>query len=113
MYTRFFSAALVFISGTFASTMVLADGVLALPSYGIVESVREVRPTEESHGLVGVFEHAYKPSTVDELLVTLDDGRGITVVQTGTRIFVPGQRVRVIPHGRDAHIEHADGHPLP
>lgn len=113
MPTRFFAAALLFLSGTFVPTMVPADGVLAFPSYGIVDSVREVRLTEELSGVAGMFEHACRPPSADELLVTLDDGRAITVVQTVPQIFAPGQRVRVVSHGPDARIEHADGHPLP
>jgi hypothetical protein len=78
-------------------------------AYGIVESVREVQLVDEPPGFPGVFEHAARPRTGDELLVTLDDGRAITIVQTGMQIFEPGQRVRVVPDRKGARVEHAGG----
>ncbi|HZM36280.1 MAG TPA: hypothetical protein VFC18_17560 [Burkholderiales bacterium] len=106
-------AVALFLLGAFVSTTGLADGVLALASYGIVERVREVRLTEDVIGLAGVFEHAYKPPSADELLVMLDDGRALTVVHTGVQIFAPRQRVRVILQGPEVRIESAEGHLLP
>lgn len=86
--------------------------LLAFPSYGIVEGVREVTLADPHPGLVGVFEHAYKPPTGDELTVRLDDGRAISVVQTGMRAFEPGQRVRVVPERQGARVEHASYPPF-
>jgi hypothetical protein len=81
--------------------------LLAFPAHGIVESVREV-PLAEPVRFPGVFELAYKPTTADEVLVRLDDGQAIRVMHTGTRIFVAGQRVRVVPDLGGARIEPAD-----
>ena len=85
--------------------------MLAFPSYGIVESVREV-PLAEPFRFAGVFELAFKPATADEVLVRLDDGHVIAVEHTGTRVFQPGQRVLVIPDRNGARVEHAERHPL-
>lgn len=76
-------------------------------AYGIIESVREVQLDQGPAGLAGVFEHAIRPETGDELVVRLDDGRAITVVQNGTQRFEPGQRVRVVPGRRGARVERA------
>ena len=81
--------------------------LLAFPSYGIVESVREVQ-LADPFGFPGVFELAFKPPTADEVLVRLDDGQAIRVVPTGMQIFEAGQRVHVVPDPRGARIEHAD-----
>lgn len=112
MSTRFLAGTLSLL-GMFAPIAVLADGVAALASYGIVERVREVRVSEAPPALSGAFELAYRPPSVDELLVKLDDGRAITVVHTGTQIFEPRQRVRVVLDGPDVRVEKADGHSLP
>ena len=74
---------------------------------GIVESVHEVQLADPA-GFHGAFEHAYKPPTADELLVRLDDGRAISVVHTGMRIFEAGQRVQVVPDPSGARLEPAD-----
>ena len=74
---------------------------------GIVESVHEVQ-LADPFGFPGVFEHAFKPPTADELLVRLDDGRAISVLHTGMRIFEAGQRVQVVPDPQGVRIEHAD-----
>ena len=113
MCTRFLFAALLFLLGPFVTALVRGDDVFGLPSYGVVESVREVQLTEDLLGEAGAFEHAYKAPSADELLVTLQDGRAITIVHTSTQIFAPGQRVRVVSYGPDVRIERADGQPLP
>jgi outer membrane lipoprotein SlyB len=74
--------------------------------YGIVETVRAVELDQRPAGLAGVFEHAIRPEAGDELVVRLDDGRAITVVQDGMQRFEPGQRVRVVPGRRGARVEH-------
>jgi outer membrane lipoprotein SlyB len=71
---------------------------------GTVESVREV-PVEYTSGFAAVFEHAIRPEITDELVVLLDNGRTITVMQNGLNRFGPGQRVRVIPQPRGARVE--------
>jgi outer membrane lipoprotein SlyB len=92
---------------------ILIAALFAASSYGTVESVREVPLAQDPRGFAGVFELSYKPLTADELSVRLDDGRSISVMQDGMRLFAPGQRVRVVPNGPDMRVEHADGHPLP
>ncbi|HWM42647.1 MAG TPA: hypothetical protein VNP36_09445 [Burkholderiales bacterium] len=86
---------------------VVITALLALPAYGIVESVREVQ-LADPFGLPGVFELAFKPPTADEVLVRLDDGQAIRVVPTGTQIFEAGQRVQVVPDSSGARIKPAD-----
>jgi hypothetical protein len=86
---------------------VVITALLALPAYGIVESVREV-PLADPFGFPGVFELAFKPQTADELLVRLDDGRAISIVHAGMRIFEAGQHVQVVPEPKGARIEPAD-----
>jgi hypothetical protein len=98
----------IFIAALFAATASSAGYANPYTSdYGIVESVREVQLIDEPPGFPGVSEHAFKPRTGDELLVTLDDGRAITVVQAGMRIFQPGQRVLVVPGRKGARVEPA------
>jgi outer membrane lipoprotein SlyB len=75
-------------------------------AYGIVESVREVQLGQRPVWLAGVLEHSIRPETGDELVVRLDNGRAITVVQDGMQRFEPGQRVRVLPGRRGARVEH-------
>jgi outer membrane lipoprotein SlyB len=75
-------------------------------AYGTVESVREV-PVEDTSRFAGFFEHAIRPEFADELVVLLDDGRTITVMQNGLNRFGPGQRVRVIPQPLGARVEHS------
>lgn len=82
-------------------------GELGSAAYGIIESVREVQLDNDPAELVDVFEHAIRPETRDELVVRLDDGRPITVVQDAMRRFEPGQRVLVVPDGHSARVEHA------
>ena len=89
---------------------IVMAALLAFPTYGIVETVREVPLAEVPPRFAGVFEHAVKPQTGDELTVRLDDGRALSVVQTGMRVFEPGQRVRVVPERQGARVEHA-GYP--
>jgi hypothetical protein len=75
---------------------------------GIVESVREVELPEPT-GFAGVLELAYRPSTADELVVRLDDGQVIKVVNTGLQLFEAGQRVQVVADWRGTRVERADG----
>ena len=62
--------------------------------YGIIESVREV-PLADPPAFPEVFEHALKPQTGDELLIRLDDGRAIEVMEGEMQRLKPGQRVRI------------------
>jgi hypothetical protein len=75
---------------------------------GIVESVREVE-LAEPFGFAGVRELSSKPSTADELVVRLDDGQVIKVVNTGMQLFEAGQRVQVVADWRGTRLERADG----
>ena len=90
---------------------IMITALLAFPSYGFVESVREVQLAEPPPAFVGVFALAARPPSGDELLVRLDDGQAISVVQTGMQLFQPGQRVRVAPESTGVRVEHAGGYP--
>ena len=65
-------------------------------SYGVVETVRPVENTDPVHA--DVFEHSLEPDAAG-LLVRLDNGAGVTLVQYGAERFRPGQRVQLV---RDA-----------
>jgi hypothetical protein len=64
--------------------------------YGTVEAVREVSIRREPAELAAVLEHALQPETGAALVVRLDNGRLIVVMQDGTRRFHPGERVRLL-----------------
>ena len=63
---------------------------------GTVEAVREVSIRREPAELAGVLEHAVQPETGEALVVRLDNGRLIIVMQEGTQRFHPGERVRLL-----------------
>jgi long-subunit fatty acid transport protein len=66
------------------------------PAYGIVESVREVQlGSEFPAGFADVFEHAVKPKSADQLLIRLDDGRALRVMENQMQRLEAGQRVRI------------------
>ena len=84
-----------------------AEGSIQDVLYGTIESVRRVdfqenpaatefRPSDE----IGPREQ-----TGEELVVRLDTGRTIAVVQGGSRGFQSGQRVRVLTGPRGARVE--------
>jgi outer membrane lipoprotein SlyB len=75
--------------------------------YGTLESVRRVdfqenpadtefRPRDENR---------LREQTGEELVVRLDTGGSIAVIQGGSRGFQPGQRVRVLRGPRGARVE--------
>jgi outer membrane lipoprotein SlyB len=75
--------------------------------YGTIESVRRVdfrenpaatefRPSDET---------APREQTGEEIVVRLDTGGAIAVVQGGSRGFQPGQRVRVLTGRGGARVE--------
>jgi outer membrane lipoprotein SlyB len=60
------------------------------------------------HGLAGnAIEHNAAAQNGEEILVRLDNGATIAVVQGGPQGFEPGQRVRVLSGPRGARLEHA------
>ncbi len=61
---------------------------------GTVESVRQVELVRAP--LTDVFEHAVRTDTGAQLLIRLDSGRGIMLVESGMQRFEAGQRVRVV-----------------
>ena len=65
------------------------------PASGIVESVREVQLGSEQPGFVDAFEHALRPQTGEQLLIRLDDGRAVRVMENETQRLEAGQRVRI------------------
>jgi hypothetical protein len=62
--------------------------------YGLVESVQPAQPGESLH--VDLFEHAVQPGTAKKLVIRLDGGAGISIVQDGPERLEPGQRVYVL-----------------
>lgn len=64
-----------------------------LPS-GMIESVSEV--PRDIHAFEDAIEHKINPELADRLLIRLDDGRAVTVLEEGMRRFAPGQRVRIV-----------------
>lgn len=69
---------------------------LGAAALGVVESVQEVALANERPHLVDVFEHAVQPAKGDRLVIRLDSGQAITVLQTGLQRFEAGRRVRVL-----------------
>jgi outer membrane lipoprotein SlyB len=69
--------------------------------YGTIESVRRVN-FDEDHPAVGI---GPREQTGEELVVRLDSGETIAVVQGGSQGFEPGQRVRVLTRVRRARVE--------
>jgi outer membrane lipoprotein SlyB len=70
--------------------------------YGTIESVQEVLLETLETGSGSIFEHAVGPG--EQLVVRLDDGRAVTVVQNEAPRFEPGERVIVLSGAR---VEHA------
>ena len=70
---------------------------------GTVESVREVPVLEL---LPNVFEHAVRPETVKELVIRVDDGREVILLDEAMQRFVAGERVRLEPGSRRPRVEH-------
>jgi hypothetical protein len=66
-------------------------------SYGVVETVNPAPRTQPIH--TDVFEHSVEPDAPADLLIRLDSGTGVTLVQYGPERFRPGQRVQLV---RDA-----------
>lgn len=64
---------------------------------GMVESVRQV--PRDIDAFQNVFEHRINPELDDQLLIRLDDGRAVTVLDRDMQGFAPGQRVRIVAGG--------------
>jgi outer membrane lipoprotein SlyB len=64
---------------------------------GMVESVRQV--PRDIHAFQNVFEHRINPEVDEQLLIRLDDGRAVTVLDRDMQRFAPGQRVRIVAGG--------------
>jgi len=75
-------------------------------AYGLVESVQPAQPGEPVH--VDVFEHALQTGAAKKLVIRLDDGAGISIVQDGPERLEPGQRVYVLFSRGGARVEPAD-----
>lgn len=63
---------------------------------GTIEVVREVAIGANPAPLAEVFEHSVRAETGEAIVVRLDDGRLVTVVQEGAQRFQPGERVRFV-----------------
>jgi len=66
-------------------------------AYGVVETVKPAQRNEPVHA--GVFEHFVEPEAAAGLVIRLDSGIGVTLVDYGPERFQPGQRVQLV---RDA-----------
>lgn len=69
------------------------------PTAGVVETVQPVTFYKGDPALADVFEHAVQPQAGDRLLIRLDGGHWVTLVDEGLQHFHPGQRVRVVSSG--------------
>jgi hypothetical protein len=65
---------------------------LSSVEHGVVEAL----PPQYPAGLTEVFEHSINPQTDEQLVVRLEDGSAITLVQDGKRQFQDGDRVLVM-----------------
>jgi hypothetical protein len=107
--TRFFLFFAALIAG--ASPALAADPYLPVDFHlcgearegggvGTIESVREVPIALDLHSFdPAVLEHKLRPQTAEEVVVRLDAGAVVTLVQAEARRFAAGQRVRVILSG--------------
>lgn len=77
-------------------------------AYGIIESVREVQLDGPYKGMFNAFEHAMKPAALDELLIRLDDGRAVILLQEEMQRFEPGQPVRLLSETSGMRFERHD-----
>jgi outer membrane lipoprotein SlyB len=77
-------------------------GSLQDVAYGTIESVRLV-DFDMNHPATANWP---REQTGEELVVRLDSGQTIAVVQGGSRGFQPGQRVRVLSDARRARVEY-------
>lgn len=71
---------------------------------GTVESVHQFEVAREP--LADLFEHAVRADTGAQVLIRLDSGRGITLVEEGMRHVEAGQRVRVISGGTGTRVSY-------
>jgi len=62
-------------------------------STGMIESVRQV--PLDIHAFQEAIEHKINPDVGHQLLIRLDDGRAVTMLE-GMRRFEPGERVRIV-----------------
>jgi outer membrane lipoprotein SlyB len=67
---------------------------------GMVESVREV--PLEGHAFEEAIEHSINPRVAEQLVIRLDDGSAVTLLEGAVQRFAPGQRVRIVA-GRAEH----------
>lgn len=61
---------------------------------GMVEAVREV--PLDTFGFEEAIEHSINPRIAEQLVIRLDDGSAVTLLEGAVQRFAPGQRVRVI-----------------
>jgi len=55
--------------------------------------------------LADTFEHSVQGEQAAELVVRLDNGQSMTIVDQSPTRFQPGQRVRLVPQGRGLRVE--------
>ena len=89
-----------------ASTFPLrAQTGLEGPAHGIIDSVRDMLVGTLLGGYADALEHAVGRS--EEIVVRLDDGHALTIVQNTLENFEPGQRVLLSPSRFGIRLEHA------
>jgi len=64
-------------------------------SSGMIESVVESESARDIHAFEEAIEHKINPEVPRELLIRLDDGRLLTVLEDA-RSFEAGERVRIV-----------------
>jgi hypothetical protein len=78
---------------------------LEATEHGIIDSVRDLLPGAHIPGHADAFEHAVGPS--EQIVVRLDDGQALTIVQTTLKQFEPGERVLLSRSKVGIRLEHA------
>jgi outer membrane lipoprotein SlyB len=73
-------------------------------THGIIDSVR-MQPGTPIVGYADALEHAVGPS--EQIVVRLDDGQALTLVQNSPDQFAPGERVLLSRSKAGIRLEHA------
>jgi ABC-type uncharacterized transport system auxiliary subunit len=70
-------------------------------AWGTVESRQEISLAQDMHSY---YEHPLRPDVQERIVVRLDDGSVVTVIDEGESRVEPGQRVRVFVGARGAFL---------
>jgi outer membrane lipoprotein SlyB len=82
-----------------------AQPTLEGTTHGIIDSVRDVLVGTLLGGYADALEHAVGLS--EEIVVRLDDGQALIIVQNTLEHFEPGERVLLSPSKFGTRLEHA------